>query len=111
LIKGITQFDGNVARAFVDGTVGKDFDHATTLAKITQSVLLLHANWFMQEGRLVGALDDKDVERVRSLVKGPWKYVRMNCGHAIALEAPAKEAEEILGWFAEYATAISFAEQ
>jgi pimeloyl-ACP methyl ester carboxylesterase len=108
LIKGMSQFDGNFARAFVEGTVGEGFDHAATLANITQPVLFLHANWFMYEGRLLGALDDNDVARAKSLVKGPWKYVRIQCGHAIALEAPNKEAEEILNWFDEYAGKTGF---
>lgn len=69
MIKSISQFDGNFSRAFVDGTVGEGFDHAETLARITQPVLFLHANWFMHEGRLMGALDDNDVERVQSLVR------------------------------------------
>jgi pimeloyl-ACP methyl ester carboxylesterase len=101
MTRGVSQFDGNFARAFVQGTVGKGFDHATTLARITQPVLFLHANWFMHQGRLLGALDDNDVERVRSLVKGDWKYVRMNCGHAIAIDAPEKEAQEIITWVNE----------
>jgi len=50
----------------------------------------------------LGALDDDDVGRVRSLVKGDWKYVRMNCGHAIALAAPEKEAQEIITWANEW---------
>jgi pimeloyl-ACP methyl ester carboxylesterase len=101
LIKGNSQFDGNFARAFVEGTAGEGFDHAETLARITQPILFLHANWFMHQGRLLGALDDQDVERARSLVKGPWKAVRMNCGHAIALDAPDQEAEEIRTWVKE----------
>ena len=56
----------------------------------------------MIQGRLLGALDDNDVARVRSLVKGPWKYVRMNCGHGIPMEAPVEEAREILSWIDEY---------
>ncbi|CAN5447284.1 hypothetical protein BH09ACT12_BH09ACT12_07430 [soil metagenome] len=35
------------------------------------------------------------------LVKGPWTYVRMDCGHVIALEQPEVEAQEILRWYAE----------
>ena len=100
-IRGNSQFDGNFSRAFVEGTAGEGFDHATTLAKITQPILFLHANWLMQKGRLLGALDDQDVARVQSLVKGPWKYVRLRCGHAIALEAPVEEAKEILRWVDE----------
>jgi pimeloyl-ACP methyl ester carboxylesterase len=104
IIKGISQFDGNFARAFAEGTMGEDFDHATTLARITQPVLFLHTNWFMRDGRLSGALDDNDVERVKSLVNGPWKYVRMKCGHAIAMEEPVEEYKEISKWVEEYVT-------
>jgi pimeloyl-ACP methyl ester carboxylesterase len=102
ILKGISQFDGNFALAFVEGTAGEGFDHATTLARITQPILFLHAKWLIKQDRLLGALDDDDVAHVRSLIKGPWKYVRMNCGHAIALEAPAQEAEEILSWVNGY---------
>ena len=102
LTRSMSQFDGNFSRAFVEGTAGEGFDHATTLAKINQPILFLHANWFMHQGRLMGALDDNDVARVKSIVKSPWKYVRMNCGHAIALDAPTEEVKEILGWVDDY---------
>ncbi len=101
ITRGNSQFDGNFSRAFVEGTVGEGFDHATALAKITQPILFLHANWSMIQGRLMGALDDDDIARVKSLVKGPWKYVRMHCGHSIPLEAPVEEAKEILSWVEE----------
>jgi pimeloyl-ACP methyl ester carboxylesterase len=101
MTKGGSQFDGNFARAFAEGTVGEGFDHAATLARITQPILFLHANWFMHQGRLMGALSDDNVARAKSLVKGPWKYVRMNCGHGIPMEAPAEEAKEILTWVDE----------
>jgi pimeloyl-ACP methyl ester carboxylesterase len=104
LIKGNSQFDGNFSRAFIEGTMGEGFDHAATLARIKQPVLFLHANWFMHQGRLMGALDDDDVARVQSLVKGPWKYVCMNCGHAIALEAPHEEARHMMSWMDELET-------
>ncbi|WP_319430531.1 alpha/beta hydrolase [Mycobacterium sp. RTGN5] len=99
MIRGTSQFDGTFSRAFVDGTVGAGFDHAETLARITQPVLFLHANFFFHEGRLMGALDDDDVARVQSLVTGPWAYIRMDCGHVIALDAPDVEAREIVAWY------------
>lgn len=101
MMRSVSQFDGHFSRAFVEGTVGEGFDHETTLAKITQPVLFLHARWLLYRGRLLGAMDDQDVERVRLLIQGPWKYVRMDCGHAIPLEAPALEAREILKWLEE----------
>jgi hypothetical protein len=33
-----------------------------------------------------------------------WSYVRMKCGHAIALEAPDEEAGHILNWVDELET-------
>ncbi|MDR2535759.1 MAG: alpha/beta hydrolase [Treponema sp.] len=97
-IKSNSQFDGNFSRAFTEGTMGMDFDHAQTLSKIIQPVLFLHSNWVMHNGRLLGALDDNDVERIKTLVKGPWKYVKMECGHAIAMEKPTEEANIIINW-------------
>ncbi|MCX2931179.1 hypothetical protein ORI20_12890 [Mycobacterium sp. CVI_P3] len=52
MMRGTSQFDGTFSRAFVDGTVGAGFDHAETLARITQPVLFLHANFFVHDGRL-----------------------------------------------------------
>lgn len=98
MMRGTSQFDGNFARAFVDGSMGEAFDHAETLSRIKQPVLFLHANHMVRDGRLLGALDDADVLRVAGLVTGPWKYVRMDCGHAIPLLAPEQEAREICDW-------------
>ncbi|KAI1420954.1 Alpha/Beta hydrolase protein [Xylaria sp. FL1777] len=102
MFRGMSQFDGNFSRAFVDGSMGKDFDHAETLARIDVPVLFLHARYFlMEDGRLMGALTNEDVERVKGMVKGPWKYVKMDCGHAIAIDAPDEEAREIRSWASE----------
>ncbi|KAJ3558182.1 hypothetical protein NPX13_g9764 [Xylaria arbuscula] len=102
MFRGMSQFDGHFARAFVDGSMGEGFDHAETLARIDQPVLFLHARYFlMKDGRLMGALTDEDVERVQGLLRGPWKYVKMDCGHAIAIDAPEEEAKEIRSWIAE----------
>lgn len=101
VLRCMSQFDGNFSRAFVEGTAGAGFDHAEALARIEVPVLFLHARYAMREGRLAGALSNEDVERVRGLVKGPWRYVNMECGHAIALDAPEREAEEIKTWASE----------
>ncbi len=102
LLKGNSQFDFTFTKAFLDGSVGKDFDHAETLAKVAQPILFLHANWFMYEGRLLGAISDEEVARVKSLVKGSWKYVRMHCGHGIPIVKPDEESKEIIRWVDEY---------
>jgi len=101
-MKGLSQYDGNFSRAFVDGTMGEGFDHATALAKVTQPILFLHATWFMIGERIMGALTDDDVQHVKSLVKGSFKYVRINCGHYIAVEKPDEECKEIMSFIDEY---------
>ncbi len=111
MMRGTSQFDGNFARAFVDGTAGEGFDHRETLARITQPVLFLHANHVMRDGRLLGALDNDDVARAAALVRGPWKYVRMDCGHAIPLQAPQQEAREIIQWVDEVLGPMALHEQ
>lgn len=89
LIKGMSVYDPDFSRAFVEGTVGKDLDHATMLSKIKVPMLFFHAPWFLtEEKELVGALDDNDVQRVQSLVQGGFECIKMDCGHFIALEKP-----------------------
>jgi hypothetical protein len=70
MVRRTSQFDKNFARAFVEVPVGVEFDHAETLARIQGPVLFLNAQYFMRDGRLLGALTDDAVERVKGLVKG-----------------------------------------
>jgi hypothetical protein len=70
MVRRTSQFDKNFARAFVEVPVGAEFDHAETLARIQGPVLFLNAQYFMRDGRLLGALTDDAVERVKGLVKG-----------------------------------------
>ncbi len=103
VLRGLTQFDGNFSRAFVDGTVGEGFDHAAALRAVTQPTLFLHANWFVApDGRLVGAVDDDDVAKVGSLIGGPFDYLRVDSRHAIPLDIPGREAKEIRAFKARH---------
>ena len=95
LLRSYSHFDGNFSRAFVNGTAGAGFDHATALAQITQPMLFLHANWSMSGDRIVGALTDDDVERAKSLTPVEFDYVRLPSGHFIPLEKPELENTEI----------------
>jgi len=105
LLRGFSHFDGNFSRAFIDGTAGAGFDHATALARITQPMLFLHANWSIaDDGRLVGALTDDDVARVKSLVPARFDYVRLSSGHFIPLEKPELEYIEIRRFLDQQAT-------
>jgi pimeloyl-ACP methyl ester carboxylesterase len=87
-LKGLSMFDPSFSRAFLDGSAQVGFDHTATLARVTCPILLIHANWFRHEKHgLVGALDDDDVRRVRSLVRD-FRYLRVNAGHMVHLEKP-----------------------
>lgn len=98
-MRSMSQFDGHFSRAFVEGTAGRDFDHATALPIVRQPTLFLHANWHVRpDGRLVGALTDDDVDRVRSLIGGPFDYVRLDAGHAIPIDSADREYQEILAF-------------
>lgn len=97
LIKGISMYDPDFSRACIDGSMQQGFnDHADALAKITCPVLLLQANWFRDEKYgLVGAMDDKDVERTRSLVRD-FSYRYIATGHVIHLEKSKLFINEVL---------------
>jgi pimeloyl-ACP methyl ester carboxylesterase len=95
MLRALSQFDGNFSRAFVDGTAGAGFDHASTLARISQPMLFLHANWSASGDRIVGALTDDDVARAKSLIPARFDYVRLPSGHLIPLEKPELENTEI----------------
>jgi pimeloyl-ACP methyl ester carboxylesterase len=104
MLRALSQFDGNFSRAFVDGTVGAGFDHASTLARVTQPMLFLHANWFVSGDRIVGALTDDDVARVKSIIRTQFDYVRLPSGHLIPLERPELENTEIRRFLDQHAT-------
>ncbi|OGY21490.1 MAG: hydrolase [Candidatus Woykebacteria bacterium GWB1_45_5] len=96
MIKGLSMYDPDFSRACVDGSMFTGFDHAAALAKIKCPTLLLQANWFRHEKYgLVGAMDDQDVAKVRSLVKD-FHYVQVDTGHVIHLEEPEIFIKEII---------------
>jgi pimeloyl-ACP methyl ester carboxylesterase len=100
MIKSLSEYDPDFTRAFVDGRAYEGFSHAEALIKVRCPLLVLQANWFRHpEFGLVGSMDDKDVERLHSLVPHS-QYKRITSGHMIHLEKP-KEYIQILMDFAE----------
>jgi len=88
MIKSLSEYDPDFTKAFVDGRACKGFDHAEALSKIKCPLLVLQANWF-RDARfgLVGAMDDKDIKRLRLLVPHAH-YKRITSGHMIHFEKP-----------------------
>jgi pimeloyl-ACP methyl ester carboxylesterase len=95
-VKGLSMYDPNFTRAFLDGTAMADFDHASALSKVKCPMLLIHAHWFRHEKYgLVGAMDDNDVEKIRSIVPELY-YVKINTGHTTHIEKPRIFIKELL---------------
>ncbi len=100
MIKGLSEWDPDFTRAFLDGSAVEGFDHAEMLERVRCPMLLLHADWFRTEKHgLVGAMDEDDIERIRSLVED-FRYKRIDAGHVIHAEKPEAFIREIVA-FAE----------
>jgi pimeloyl-ACP methyl ester carboxylesterase len=90
LIRAVSMFDPDFARAFIDGRFYGDFSHEAALRATTCPVLLLHANWNRYKAHgLVGAMDDDDARRVRELAP-QTVYRRIDAKHVIRDDKPGK---------------------
>lgn len=95
LIKSISTYDPDFARAFVDGRFYKGLDHAEALRCVKCPVLVLHANWFRHPRYgLVGAMDDRDAARIQTLVPQA-QYKRIPANHVIHMFAPERFVREV----------------
>lgn len=83
LLKSLSMFDPDFARAFVDGRFYEGIDHEEALKRVKCPMLVLHANWNRYpEYGLVGAMDDKDAERIIKLVPHT-QYKKIPANHVI----------------------------
>lgn len=95
LLKCLSSYDPEFTRAFVDGSGSRGFSHEEALAKVLSPMLLLHANWFRHpDYGLIGAMDDADIGRVRSLVPH-CRYSRIDSGHMIHQDKPEAFIREV----------------
>jgi len=87
-LKFISEYDVDFSKATIDGRLTEGFDPEGTLKKIKCPVLLIHAYWSRHKTwGLLGALDDSDVEKIRSIVKD-IKVVKVNAMHDVHLAKP-----------------------
>jgi pimeloyl-ACP methyl ester carboxylesterase len=95
LMKSISTFDPDFARAFVDGRFYDGIDHAEALKKVRCPLLVLHANWFRHpKYGLVGALDDDDAKRIQALVPQA-EYRKIPANHVIHVYKPPEFVQAI----------------
>jgi len=87
-LKFISEYDVDFSKATIDGRLSYGFDPEKTLKKIKCPVLLIHAYWSRDKNwGLLGALDDKDAEKIRSIIKD-LKYVKVKAMHDVHLAKP-----------------------
>jgi len=87
-LKFISEYDVDFSKATIDGRLTEGFDPESTLKKIKCPFLLIQAKWSRDETwGLLGAIDDKDVEKIQSIVKN-LKVVKVNSFHDVHLAKP-----------------------
>lgn len=83
MMKSLSMFDPDFARAFVDGRFYQGINHEQALKKVECPMLVIHASWqrYPSYG-LVGAMDDDDAKRIMELVPHT-KYVKVDVNHVV----------------------------
>jgi pimeloyl-ACP methyl ester carboxylesterase len=94
----LTEYDSDFSRATLDGDLSKDFDPEEALKNVKCPMLLLrasayrHATW-----GLVGAIDDDDLERIKTLVSN-LQVVDFPGGHEIHMIQPTRYIDETINF-------------
>ncbi|GAA3017903.1 alpha/beta hydrolase [Streptosporangium longisporum] len=95
LLKCLSMYDADFARAFVDGRFYEGLDHADALARVSCPLLVLHGDWRRVPGRgLIGAMDDEDAARIGRLVPHS-RYMKIKANHVIHMSRPRRYVEAV----------------
>ena len=93
--KFMSEYDTDFSRATIDGDLSKNFSPEDALQRVKCPMLLLWAGAHRHETwGLVGAIDDKDLEQIVSLVDD-LQYVKIPGGHEIHMVQPQWYIDEI----------------
>ena len=93
--KFLSEYDTDFSRATIDGDLSRDFCPEEALKRVKCPMLLLWAGAFRHETwGLVGAMEDKDVERVSTLVDD-LQCVQISGGHEIHMVQPRRYIDEL----------------
>ena len=94
-LKFFSEYDVDFSRATIDGRLSEGFDPEDALKKVNCPMLLLQASWSRHETwGLLGAMDDTDVQRIKSLVKD-LQYAYIDSSHGIHLGEPKWYLEQV----------------
>lgn len=98
--KFLSEYDVDFSRATIDGRLSEGFDPEDALKKAKCPVLLLHASSSRDRTwGLLGAMDDADVEKIRSLVTD-LRTIDIKSRHEIHMAKPEWYLEQV-GEFAD----------
>jgi pimeloyl-ACP methyl ester carboxylesterase len=93
--KFLSEYDTDFSRATIEGDLSRDFSPEDALKRVKCPMLLLWAGAYRHETwGLVGAMEDRDVERVTALVDD-LQCVKIPGGHEIHLVQPTLYIEEV----------------
>lgn len=100
-IKFLSEYDTDFSRATIDGDLSRDFDPEETLKRVRCPMLLMRADAYRHETwGIVGAIDDDDLERIRSLVPH-MQYVQIGDRHEIHMASPERYVQELVKFVEE----------
>lgn len=83
--RGMNQYDPYFGDAFYNDTFHTEVLHEEMLNKICCDTVIMKAKTNYDDGILLAAMSDEDVERVNMLIKNS-KLVHFKCGHGIHIE-------------------------
>jgi pimeloyl-ACP methyl ester carboxylesterase len=87
-LKFISEYDVDFSKATIDGRLSENFDPEDVFKKIKRPVLLIHAYWSRHKTwGLLGALDDDDINKIRSIIKDV-QVVKVDAMHDVHLSKP-----------------------
>ncbi|MFI6392530.1 alpha/beta fold hydrolase [Nonomuraea sp. NPDC050540] len=101
LLKSLSMYDPDFARAFVDGRFYDGLDHADALSRVSCPLLVLHGDWRRLPGHgLIGAMDDEDAARIKQLVPHS-RYRKVHANHVIHMFKPRSFVEAVDTFFTQ----------
>jgi pimeloyl-ACP methyl ester carboxylesterase len=100
-VKFFMEYDVDFSRATIDGRLSQGFDPQEALRQVECPMLLLQASWSRDKTwGLLGAMDDQDVGKIRSLVKDV-RYAHIDSGHGIHIGEPQWYLEQVNSFLEE----------
>jgi pimeloyl-ACP methyl ester carboxylesterase len=99
MLRGLNYYDPRFGASFHRGTWNSGFDHADALRRIQCPAVLIHAHFeIMEDGVLNGAMNQEQANRALALIPN-CRYVKIDAGHVVNLEAPDRFARILEGHF------------